>query len=56
MRKHNREQFDLAEKRLTNLENAITKEVEDRVKESDELIYETKDDLTELQNGFDEEC
>ena len=56
MRKHNREQFDLAEKRLTALENAITKEVDDRVKESDDLIYETKDELTELQSGFDEEC
>lgn len=45
MRLYNREQFDLADKRLTALEDAISKEVEDRVTESDELIYETKDDL-----------
>jgi hypothetical protein len=45
MRAHNRKEFKLADKRLTNLEDAITKEVEDRVTESDELIYETRDDL-----------
>ena len=45
MRQYNREQFKLADKRLTELEDAITKEVEDRVTESDELIYETRDDL-----------
>lgn len=56
MRRHNREQFELADKRLTALEDAVTKEVEDRVAESDELIYATKDDLTNLQSQFDEEC
>lgn len=56
MRRHNREQFELADKRLTALEDAVTKEVEDRVTESDELIYATKDDLTNLQSQFDEEC
>ena len=48
MRAHNRKEFKLADKRLTNLEDAITKEVEDRVTESDELIYETRDDLQNL--------
>jgi vacuolar-type H+-ATPase subunit H len=56
MRAHNRKEFKLADKRLTNLEDAITKEVEDRVTESDELIYETRDDLQNLQSQFDEEC
>lgn len=56
MRLYNREQFKLADERLNALEDAITKEVEDRVTESDELIYETKDDLTNLQSQFDEEC
>lgn len=56
MRRHNRDQFELAEKRLSALEDAVTKEVEDRVTESDELIYATKDDLTNLQSQFDEEC
>ena len=45
MRLYNREQFELADKRLTALEEAVTKEIEDRVTESDELIYETRDDL-----------
>ena len=45
MRAHNRKEFKAADKRLTALEDAITKEVEDRVTESDELIYETRDDL-----------
>lgn len=56
MRLYNREQFILADKRLTILENAVTQEVEDRVTESDELIYETRDDLQNLQSQFDEEC
>ena len=56
MRAHNRKEFKLADKRLTALEDAITKEVEDRVTESDELIYETRDDLQNLQSQFDEEC
>ena len=50
MRDFNREQFDLANKRLTSLEDAVTKEVEDRITESDQLIYETKDELTNLQS------
>lgn len=45
MRKYNREQFEIADKRLTSLEDAITKEVDDRITESDELIFETRDDL-----------
>ena len=45
MRLYNREQFELANQRLDDLDNAINKEVEDRVTESDELIYETRDDL-----------
>jgi hypothetical protein len=45
MRLYNREQFELANTRLDNLNDAIDKEVEDRVTESDELIYETRDDL-----------
>ena len=45
MRKHNREEFKAADERLNRLEEAINKEVEDRVTESDELIYETRDDL-----------
>lgn len=45
MREHNRNEFKKADKRLTALEEAINKEVEDRVTESDELIYETRDDL-----------
>jgi len=45
MRKYNREQFELADQRLTNLEDAISKEVDDRITESDELIFETRDDL-----------
>ena len=45
MRAHNRKEFDLANKRLEALEDAINKEVEDRVTESDELIYSTRDDL-----------
>lgn len=56
MRVHNRKEFKAADKRLTALEDAITKEVEDRVTESDELIYETRDDLQNLQSQFDEEC
>ena len=48
MRLHNREQFRLADERLNKLEESIQKEVEDRVTESDELIYATKDDLTNL--------
>jgi hypothetical protein len=56
MRQYNRDQFAATEKRLTLLEDAIAKEVEDRVQESDELIYETRDDLQTLQNQFDEEC
>ena len=56
MREHNRREFKAADKRLTALEDAITKEVEDRVTESDELIYETRDDLQNLQSQFDEEC
>ena len=56
MRLYNREQFELAEKRLSALEEAVTKEIEDRVTESDELIYETRDDLQNLQSQFDEEC
>ena len=56
MRAHNRKEFKAADKRLTALEDAITKEVEDRVTESDELIYETRDDLQNLQSQFDEEC
>ena len=56
MRLYNREQFELADKRLTALEEAVTKEIEDRVTESDELIYETRDDLQNLQSQFDEEC
>ena len=48
MRQHNRKEFKAADKRLTSLEDAITKEVEDRVTESDELIYETRDDLQNL--------
>ena len=56
MRQHNRKEFKAADKRLTSLEDAITKEVEDRVTESDELIYETRDDLQNLQSQFDEEC
>ena len=45
MRLYNREQFELANQRLDDLDNAINQEVEDRVTESDELIYETRDDL-----------
>jgi len=50
MRLYNREQFELANQRLDDLDNAINKEVEDRVTESDELIYETRDDLQNLQS------
>jgi hypothetical protein len=45
MRSHNRVEFKKADVRLTNLEEAISKEVEDRITESDELIFETRDDL-----------
>lgn len=48
MRLYNREQFELANQRLNALDDAINKEVEDRVTESDELIYETRDDLQNL--------
>lgn len=48
MRKYNREQFAIAHQRLTSLEEAIAKEVEDRIQESDELIFETRDDLQDL--------
>ena len=48
MRLYNREQFELADKRLTQLEEAVAKEIDDRVTESDELIYETRDDLQNL--------
>ena len=48
MRLYNREQFKLADDRLNALDDAINKEVEDRVTESDELIYETRDDLQNL--------
>jgi|TARA_B110000285_G_scaffold204835_1_gene242103 tetrahydromethanopterin S-methyltransferase subunit G len=48
MRLYNREEFEKANQRLDNLDNAINKEVEDRVTESDELIYETRDDLQNL--------
>jgi vacuolar-type H+-ATPase subunit H len=41
---------------LTALEESISKEVEDRIVESDEIIYETRDDLQNLQSQFDEEC
>ena len=41
---------------MHNLEEAISKEVEDRIVESDELIYETRDELQNLQSQFDEEC
>ena len=56
MRLYNREQFKAADQRLTNLEDAINKEIEDRVVESDELIFETRDDLQNLQSRFDGEC
>lgn len=56
MRDYNREQFKLADERLDNLESAIDKEVNDRITESDEHIYATKDDLNNLQSQFDEEC
>lgn len=56
MRAHNRREFDLANTRLEKLEEAINKEIEDRVTESDELIYQTRDDLQDLQSQFDEEC
>ena len=45
MRLYNREQFKGADERLTRLEEAITKEVEDRITESDELIFETRDEI-----------
>ena len=50
MRMYNRQQFGAAEKRLFELEDAISKEVEDRVIESDELILETREDLGNLQS------
>ena len=50
MRIHNRQEFAAAEKRLFELEDAISKEVEDRVIESDELILETREDLGNLQS------
>ena len=56
MRDWNRLQFKLTDQRITALEEAITKEVEDRVVESDEIIFETRDDLQNLQKEFDEEC
>ena len=56
MRLYNREQFKAADDRLTKLEDAITKEVEDRITESDELIFEVRDDLNALQSKFDGEC
>ena len=56
MRLYNREQFKAADDRLTKLEDAITKEVEDRITESDELIFEVRDDLNSLQSKFDGEC
>ena len=56
MRLYNREQFKAADERLTKLEEAINKEVEDRIQESDELIFEVRDDLNALQGKFDGEC
>lgn len=56
MRLYNREQFKAADERLTRLEEAITKEVEDRITESDELIFETRDEIQMLQSRFDGEC
>lgn len=50
MRLYNREQFELANKRLDALDNAINQEVEDRITESDEQIFETRDDLQNLQS------
>ena len=55
MRLYNREQFKAADERLTRLEEAITKEVEDRITESDELIFETRDEIQMLQSRFDGE-
>lgn len=48
MRMYNRQEFNHADKRLFELEEAISKEVEDRVIESDELILETREDLGNL--------
>ena len=48
MRLYNREQFKIADERLTKLEEAISKEVEDRIQESDELIFETRDEIQAL--------
>ena len=48
MRRNNRTYFAQAETRLRALEDAIDTEVNDRVKESDEHIYATKDELTAL--------
>jgi hypothetical protein len=36
MRKFNREQLKKTDKRLTALEDGVSKEIEDRIKESDE--------------------
>ena len=55
MRLYNREQFKAADNRLTKLEEAINKEVEDRITESDELIFETRDEIQLLQSRFDGE-
>ena len=53
--RYNREQFKTADDRLTRLEEAISKEVEDRIQESDELIFETRDEIQNLQSRFDGE-
>lgn len=55
MREFNRQDFKNADDRLDALENAIYKEISDRVTESDFTISETQDRLTKLQNAFDTE-
>jgi len=48
MRKYNREQFEISENRLNNLESNIEKEISDRIEETDDIMNDTQTTLTNL--------
>ena len=46
MRKYNREQFEISDNRLNDLESNIEKEVSDRIEETDDIMNDTQTTLT----------
>ena len=45
MKEHNRKEFQIAKERMDLIEVSIKKEIKDRIIETDEQIYETRQDL-----------